>query len=306
MIIENVDKLTGLYIQKYFEKRFQEELARTNRYKRPLTLVLFEINYNYFDSEFNVRWAMVYTILKQFGALLLRQLRNVDIAGRYGGDKFAVLLPETSIEGGKVAAERIRKMVAEYSFIGDNLTKEVRIAVNGGIATYPVHGKTVQELLSSAHQGLLIARKDGGNKIVECPQKIYNQEGVPLIYAEAEQEPEQPEEEKEVEEKELVEEKTEEELKEKSVEEAVEEEKPEEEETERVEKAVEEAAEETGTEEREEMVEIEEEKVKEKVEKKVEQRAAGFRDSLKEAIERKKAELRKALEAKLKSRSDSD
>jgi len=180
-LISNIDKLTGLYVKKYFVKRLEEELARTRRYKRPLTLVLFEINYNYFMPDYNIRWAMVYTILKQFGALLLRQLRNVDIAGRYGGEMFSVLLPETPLTGGKIAAERIRRKVEDHTFMGDAMVKEVRLAVNGGVGTYPIHGKNTQELISSAHQGLLISRNEGGNKIVICPHELYDEEGNSLL-----------------------------------------------------------------------------------------------------------------------------
>lgn len=180
-MISNIDKLTGLYVKKYFVKRLEEELARTRRYKRPLTLILFEVNYNYFMPDYNIRWAMVYTILKQFGALLLRQLRNVDIAGRYGGEMFSVLLPETPLPGGKIAAERIRKKVEDHTFMGDAMVKEVRLAVNCGAAGFPIHGKNSQELFSSAHQGLLIARNEGGNKVVMCPHELYDDEGNSLL-----------------------------------------------------------------------------------------------------------------------------
>ena len=176
-MIDNLDKLTGLYTQKYFNLRMEEELARTRRYKRPLTLILFEINYNYFMPEYNIRWAMVYTILKQFGSLLLRQLRNVDIAGRYGGEMFSVLLPETPRDGGVIAAERIRKKVEEHTFLGDNVVKEVKLAVNGGLATSPMNGKSVKEMISSAHQALLLSRKEGGNKVILCPNILYDDKG---------------------------------------------------------------------------------------------------------------------------------
>ncbi len=180
-MIDNLDKLTGLYTQKYFNLRLEEELARTRRYKRPLTLIFFEINYNYFMPEYNIRWAMVYTILKQFGALLLRQLRNVDIAGRYGGEMFSVLLPETPIEGGEIASERIRKKVEEHTFLGDNVVKEVRLAINGGMATSPIHGKSIKEMIASAHQALLIARNEGGNKVITCPNILYDDKGKSTI-----------------------------------------------------------------------------------------------------------------------------
>ncbi len=187
MMMQYIDKLTGLYVQHYFEKRMDEELARTLRYKRPLTILMFEINYNYFMPDFNIRWAMVYTVLKQFGSVLLKQLRNVDLAGRYGGDQFMVLLPETPVDGGMIAADRIRKHVEEHTFIGDNVLKNIHIAIDGGMATCPIHGKTRQELVSSAHQGLLIARNRGGNKIIPCPHELYDQEGNSLLIQEQEE-----------------------------------------------------------------------------------------------------------------------
>lgn len=180
-LISNIDKLTGLHDQKYFMARLEEELSRSRRYKRPLTVVLFEINYNYFMPEYNIRWAMVYTLLKQFGALLLRQLRNVDIGGRYGGEMFTVLLPETPLEGAKIATERIRQEVEKHTFIGDNVVEEVRLALNGGMASFPQHGKTPREIISSAHQGLLISRNQGGNKIIVCPHILYNEKGESLL-----------------------------------------------------------------------------------------------------------------------------
>jgi len=184
MLMQNTDKLTGLYVQKYFEKRLEEELARTIRYKRPLTLLLFQINYNFFMPEYNIRWAMVYTVLKQFGSVLLKQLRNIDLAGRYGGDMFSVLLPETPMDGGLVVGERIRKHVEDHTFVGDNVLKNIRIALDGGLATCPVHGKTLREITSSAHQGLLVARNQGGNRVVICPHKLYDDQGKSILIIE--------------------------------------------------------------------------------------------------------------------------
>jgi diguanylate cyclase (GGDEF)-like protein len=181
MAIENTDKLSGLYIQEYFEDRLEEELARAQRYSRPLTMLFMQINYQHFMPEVNVRWGMVYTIIKQFGSLLLKHLRNVDLAGRYGGEHFMVMLPETPIEGGKVLAERIRKVVSEHRFIGETTSRDIRVALDCGIATSPVHGKGASEIINSAKLALERAQKWGGNLVVVCPLQTYDDDGNPFV-----------------------------------------------------------------------------------------------------------------------------
>lgn len=161
-----VDKLTGLYNKKYFEKRLISELARAQRYKRPLSLLLFEIDYNYFVKEYDIKWGMSYSLLKQFGALILKIYRNVDIAGRYEGEMFITILPETPTEGGAMAGERLRKAVEEHTFIGDTHAPQIKIAINVGVVSYPQNGKDIEELVSAANDAVLEARKEGGNKVV--------------------------------------------------------------------------------------------------------------------------------------------
>lgn len=167
------DKLTGLYNPKHFNARIEEELARAARYKRPLTLILFEINFNYFIKEYDIRWGMSYTLFKQFGALINKLYRNVDLAGRYRGEYFAVMLPETPEEGAVIAAERLRKAVEEHVFLGDEKLPEVKIALNIGVAIFPKHGKNTTELLTSAQQALLISKEKGGNIVTTSDRVLY-------------------------------------------------------------------------------------------------------------------------------------
>lgn len=169
------DKLTGLYDQKYFSDRLNEEIARAVRYKRPMSLILFEINYNYFIKDYDIRWGMSYTLFKQFGALINKVYRNVDLAGRYKGEYFAVVLPETPEEGGKMAAERLRKAVLEQEFLGDENIPQVRIALNIGVAVFPKHGKCASELLVSAQQALISSKEKGGNVVVVYDRVLYEE-----------------------------------------------------------------------------------------------------------------------------------
>lgn len=160
-----VDKLTGLYNRKYFEGRLEEEISRSGRYKRPLTVLLFEIDYNHFITDYDIKWGMSYTLLKQFGAFILKTYRNVDLAGRYQGDIFAVILPETPQEGALIAAERLRTAVEKRIFIGDNKLPEIKIAINVGVVVYPQNGLTASELITAAQKALLEAKNSGGNKV---------------------------------------------------------------------------------------------------------------------------------------------
>lgn len=168
------DKLTGLLIKKEYEVRLLHEVERAMRYRRPLTLMVMEIDWGYFEKDINIRVAMPYTIFKQFGPLLQRQLRTVDFAGRISGELFSSIMPETPLSGAFVAADRLRQAVEGYDFIGDNLERRFKVALNVGVASFPEHGISSDELMSSAHKALLMARRDGGNKTVVYPQEIYN------------------------------------------------------------------------------------------------------------------------------------
>lgn len=169
-----IDKLTGLYQEKYFLFRLGEELSRSARYKRPLTLLCVSIDYDFFVKDYDIRWAMSYTIFKQFGALMGRTYRNVDLAGRTAGDSFLILLPETGDEGALIAAERLRKKVEGHEFIGDNQLPRVRVAVSVGVAVFPQHGKSADELFSGARKAMLTAVQAGGNRVEMCPHVIYD------------------------------------------------------------------------------------------------------------------------------------
>lgn len=165
------DNLTGIYNEEYIEERFEQEIIRANRYKRELSALLFEIDYGHFVKDRNLKAEADYSILKQFGKVILKMCRDVDLAGRVAGNLFMVILPETSGADAVKAAERLRKETENHHFMGTSHEKDAKIAVNVGVVSYPKNGANPQELMAGAQEAIREARTQGGNKVVVCGKK---------------------------------------------------------------------------------------------------------------------------------------
>lgn len=162
------DKLTGLFLKGYFEEELTREMARCDRYGRPLTVIMVSVAYDYFEYQLDVRWAIGYRVFRELGDIITKTYRDVDLAARWDGEVVAVALPETGTEGAAIAGERLRRAVEEFEFDVSDLEqdKKVRVAVNVGVATYPEHGKTPADLLAAAVSSMKTAERQGGNKVV--------------------------------------------------------------------------------------------------------------------------------------------
>jgi diguanylate cyclase (GGDEF)-like protein len=102
-------------------------------------------------------------LLSKFGSILHRSLRTVDVAARYGGDEFVILLPDQELTGAVEVAERIRQRIAEET--GDPMTGRPPITASFGIATFPAAGRTPEQLLASADRALYEAKHSGRNGV---------------------------------------------------------------------------------------------------------------------------------------------
>ena len=115
------DPVTGLYNKVYFETRLIEEVKRSERYTFPLTTILFAMEqFDFIAGKYGVETADA--LLKELSALLLKDLRGSDLMARVGPDRFAMLLPHTSVNQALMAWERLLQTVAEHPFSlkGDN------------------------------------------------------------------------------------------------------------------------------------------------------------------------------------------
>jgi two-component system cell cycle response regulator len=106
------------------------------------------------------------SVLRQLGARLEEEVRKVDIIGRYGGEEFVAILPETSLEGGQIFAERLRERVASRAFDVGPGRRPVHLTVSIGIASFPSpQVETIEDLFARADAALYRAKSGGRNQV---------------------------------------------------------------------------------------------------------------------------------------------
>jgi two-component system, cell cycle response regulator len=162
--IASVDELTGLYNRRYFEDFFSREFNRCQRYKRPMSCIMLDIDhFKRVNDTYGHQQGDV--ILKELGERLMTLLRNSDVAVRYGGEEFVVLLPETALYAARITAEKIRRGVASEPF-SYKPNQGLPITISLGIAAFDgTHGAdTHQELLKQADTMLYKAKEGGRNR----------------------------------------------------------------------------------------------------------------------------------------------
>ena len=162
------DYLTGVYSRRYFLERFEEEIKRAKLRKINLSFLMLDVD---FFKSFNDSYGHLTgdQILKEIGGIIKASIREIDIAGRYGGEEFCVVLPETDTEGALLAAERIRLAVEKTPIKAYDTTIQVTVSI--GVATMPVHASTTTELLDKADWALYRAKKSGRNRV--CAFGVY-------------------------------------------------------------------------------------------------------------------------------------
>ncbi len=155
----SVDPLTGCLNRRGFEERMEAELARARRYRRPLTVVLLDLDHFKLLNDEGGHEAGDYA-LKRLGSALRRALRTSDYVCRYGGEEFALLCPETTKADSLLLGERIRKTIAELE--PDELMPR-RLTASFGTAALPDDAPDAAELLRAADRALYRAKSEGRN-----------------------------------------------------------------------------------------------------------------------------------------------
>jgi len=159
------DELTGMYSFRFFRQRLQEEMSRALRFDTPLSIVMFDIDY---FKKFNDNYGHLAgnLVLREFAKILNESVRfGIDVAARFGGEEFALILPGTDENGALCVSERIRKVVenSPFEFNGQTL----RVTVSGGVCQLEP-GMMLDDFVKEADRALYAAKEGGRNRILCC------------------------------------------------------------------------------------------------------------------------------------------
>ncbi|WP_297455431.1 bifunctional diguanylate cyclase/phosphodiesterase [Persephonella sp.] len=157
------DPLTRLYNRRAIVEYAEKEVERAKRYNHDFSIILLDID-DFKGINDTYGHTMGDIVLKQVAEIIQEETRDVDKVGRYGGEEFIIVLPETETESALRLAERIRKKISEKEFkIGDY---KISITISAGVAGLGIHGETFEEILQAADLALYQAKKNGKNQVV--------------------------------------------------------------------------------------------------------------------------------------------
>ena len=153
------DGLTGVKTHRFFMEALSAEWKRSTRAGRNFSLVLMDLDRFKFVNDFygHLEGDLM---LQRVGHILETNCRRSDVVARYGGDEFVILMPETNMEHARQLANKLRGWVT-----ADPLLREKNITASFGIASFPLHGSTPQELIQVADASMYLSKHQGGNAV---------------------------------------------------------------------------------------------------------------------------------------------
>lgn len=162
------DPLTGLANHRQFYHQLAREIRRAQRYKRPLTLLMLDLDH---FKAFNDRHGHLAGdhALRETADVLRQNARSVDILARYGGEEFAIILPETDLQRAAYQAERIRSAVADHVFRSQETGQEHQVTVSIGVASVSQAMRKSEDLVHDADTALYRAKAGGRNRLALAP-----------------------------------------------------------------------------------------------------------------------------------------
>jgi len=153
------DGLTGIKTRRFFWESLSSEWKRASRSGRPFSVVLIDLD-KFKEVNDNLGHLEGDLVLARVGRLLEQKCRQSNVVARYGGDEFIILMPETGVEQAQILAERLRLWVAT-----DPMLSEHHISGSFGVASFPVHGYSVEDIIRVADAGMYVSKHAGGNRV---------------------------------------------------------------------------------------------------------------------------------------------
>jgi diguanylate cyclase (GGDEF)-like protein/putative nucleotidyltransferase with HDIG domain len=174
----NTDGLTGLYNHRHFHERLDHEIARGSRFGTTFSLIMLDIDL--FKAYNDIHGHLAGDeVLRRIAICIETSIRGIDIAFRYGGEEFAIILPEARLDDAHKVAERIRKTIAAKTS-----SKAPPITASLGVANWPIDGVMKEEIVSFADAALYRAKQTGRNRT--CLSSDVVKPEAPLISVELE------------------------------------------------------------------------------------------------------------------------
>ncbi|MEM1364917.1 MAG: PleD family two-component system response regulator [Pseudomonadota bacterium] len=158
------DGLTGLFNRRYFDSHLATILNRATARNKPLTVLLTDIDHFKAVNDTYGHQAGD-DVLKEFAARIKRNIRTVDLACRYGGEEFAIVMPDTDMALAKVVAERLRIEIASHPFIIDGGKQQIPVTVSVGLASLGGKLENADGIVHRADTALYEAKRNGRNQI---------------------------------------------------------------------------------------------------------------------------------------------
>jgi diguanylate cyclase (GGDEF)-like protein len=156
------DGLTNVFVRRYFLERLNEEMDRAGHFATNLSFLMLDIDhFKRCNDKFGHLVGDV--VLKRIADILKSNLREIDIIGRYGGEEFSIMLPETTKEGAFVVGERLREAVKEADI--NAYDENIKLTISMGIATFPDDTNELNQLIDRADQMLYKAKEAGRNRV---------------------------------------------------------------------------------------------------------------------------------------------
>src|SRR5277367_2191207 len=165
------DGLTGIKTRRFFWEALSSEWKRASRSGRPFSVVLIDLD-KFKEVNDTLGHLEGDLVLARVGRLLEQKCRQSNVVARYGGDEFIILMPETGIEQAQVLAERLRLWLAT-----DPMLEEHHITGSFGVASFPVHGFTAEEIIRVADAGMYVSKHAGGDRVSIADESGDNQSG---------------------------------------------------------------------------------------------------------------------------------
>jgi diguanylate cyclase (GGDEF)-like protein len=177
----NCDGLTKLFNKRFFMERLSNVLLEASKGHHPFSLFIFDLDHfkHYNDTQGHQAGDEV---LKSTGEILRDTVRPDDVAARFGGEEFIVLLAHAPKKGAMQAAERIREKLAAHPFAARESQPLKCVSLSGGVATFPDDGLTSADLIAAADAALYRAKKAGRNRVTASEPKYFSDDADDVVY----------------------------------------------------------------------------------------------------------------------------